>query len=334
MRFVGFFKPMAPTTAKKDSSQTATKNDATAPSLSELFHPFHIKKNTTLAPVNRFAKAISKETIDIEIKLDMKSSTDETSDMEVDSDHRELPSATDRATARKKISTLFSKAPRADCRASQQRKKNLPSRYRQMTVPEVIQSGLLLQDEDENTDYNMLTWNEIPSLRMRLLQYAENYRPAYFGTWSKRSKYVTGRRFLGKDTELIDYDFDSEAEWEEDEEGEECKSDDDEEDIEDAGSDQDEEDDWLVPEGYLSEDEGLDAGEEGGSKPDMSSQKKSKEQRRPALAQMTPIIVGPVFETTLGECSTHPALEPYHIEFLGGKQQISNGICFVRTSMV
>ncbi|KAF9969265.1 hypothetical protein BGZ65_012103, partial [Modicella reniformis] len=32
---------------------------------------------------------------------------------------------------------------------------------------------------------------------------------------------------------------------------------------------------------------------------------------------MTPIIVGPVFETTLGECVSYPALEPYHIEFLG-----------------
>lgn len=46
---------------------------------------------------------------------------------------------------------------------------------------------------------------------------------------------------MGKDTELIEYDFDSEAEWEEDEEGEECKSDDDEEDADDLGSDQDEE---------------------------------------------------------------------------------------------
>jgi len=60
------------------------------------------------------------------------------------------------------------------------------------------------------------------------------------GTWSKRSKCVNGRRILGKDTEQIDYDFDSEAEWEEDEEGEECKSDDEEEDADDP-SDQEEE---------------------------------------------------------------------------------------------
>ena len=61
------------------------------------------------------------------------------------------------------------------------------------------------------------------------------------GTWSKRSKNITGRRFLGKDTDLVDYDFDSEAEWEEDEEGEECKSDDDDDDAEELCSEQEEE---------------------------------------------------------------------------------------------
>lgn len=83
---------------------------------------------------------------------------------------------------------------------------------------------------------------------------------------------------MGRDTELVDYDFDSEAEWEEDEEGEECKSDDDDDDADELCSEQEEEDDWLVPEGYLSDDEGLDAGDEGGSKE--MSQKKSKDLRR------------------------------------------------------
>lgn len=63
----------------------------------------------------------------------------------------------------------------------------------------------------------------------------------FLGTWSKRSKHINGRRFLGKDTHLIEYDFDSEAEWEEDEEGEECKSDDDDDDAEELGSEQEEE---------------------------------------------------------------------------------------------
>ena len=39
------------------------------------------------------------------------------------------------------------------------------------------------------------------------------------GTYSKRSLEVTGRRPFSLDTELVNYDYDSEAEWEEEEEG-------------------------------------------------------------------------------------------------------------------
>lgn len=37
------------------------------------------------------------------------------------------------------------------------------------------------------------------------------------------------------------------------------------------------------------------------------------------VSHIAPIIVGPVFEMVLGEPSSHPALEPYHIEFIGGE---------------
>lgn len=37
------------------------------------------------------------------------------------------------------------------------------------------------------------------------------------------------------------------------------------------------------------------------------------------VSHIAPIIVGPVFEMVLGEPSSHPALEPYHVEFIGGK---------------
>ncbi|KAI1316326.1 hypothetical protein EDD11_010105 [Mortierella claussenii] len=307
MRFVGFFKPTP--TLKKDGLEPCVKNDEAAPSLSELFHPFHIKKYTTLAPINRFVKSASTEIMDTDLRINLKRDThkDSGSDMDVDLD-QDVPLTLDKRQARETVASLFSGRSRAQDTTSQQRKKRLPEHYKTMSVSEAVRSGLLLQDEGDDTSY-MLTWKDIPSLRMRLLQFAENYRPAYFGTWSRRSKIATGRGFLKKDTEQIDYDFDSEAEWEEDEEGEECKSEDDEEDAEDVGSEQDEEDDWLVPEGYLSEDEGLDAGEEGGS--EMNTQRKPKEVRR------TTGSLGTGVETVLGECSTHPALEAYHIEFLG-----------------
>ena len=69
--------------------------------------------------------------------------------------------------------------------------------------------------------------------KYKFLGFHEDHRPPYHGTWSKRSSLVTGRRPLNKDTEYLDYEIDSEAEWEEeDEEGEDCdKSDGEEEDM-------------------------------------------------------------------------------------------------------
>ncbi|KAF9195226.1 Chromatin assembly factor 1, subunit A [Haplosporangium sp. Z 11] len=316
LRFVGFFKPAATPTVKKDNTQSYTGDDSSLPPPMELFHPFHIKKNTTLAPINRFTNGQSIEEIDQALNLGTKRVMDKDgdSDMDVDMDESYVP-VLGRAEARARLSAIFSKHRQSTDQNAFQRRRRLPANLKSMTVTEVVQSGLLLQDQDDDQSY-ALTWKDIPALRMRLFQFAENYRPAYYGTWSKRSRNITGRRFLGKDTELVDYAFDSEAEWEEDEEGEECKSDDDEEDADELGSEVEEEDDWLVPEGYLSDDEGLDAGEEGGSKSE-HSQKKTKELRRPTLAHATPVIIGPVFEVTLGEYSSHPALEQYHVEFLG-----------------
>ncbi|KAF9334714.1 hypothetical protein BGZ91_010748 [Linnemannia elongata] len=323
-KFVGFFKNAAPASDRKDAAQVVNGTDCLAAPLASRFHPFHVKKNTALAPINRFVSEPRSDTIDKELGL---GKTQQDSDKDagihngdadmMDVDMEAVPSL-DTATAMNTLSTLFLRTRRSvGSDASKPRTmKRLPQGARDMSVADVIQSGLLLQEDQDNDDLSsMLTWKDIPALRMRLLQFAENYRPAYYGTWSKRSRNITGRRFLGKDTELVDYDFDSEAEWEEDEEGEECKSDDDDDDADELCSEQEEEDDWLVPEGYLSDDEGLDAGDEGGSKE--MSQRKSKDLRRPTLAHTAPVIVGPVFEMTLGEVSTYPALEAYHLEFLG-----------------
>ena len=51
--------------------------------------------------------------------------------------------------------------------------------------------------------------------KFRFLSFHEDYRPAYRGTWSKRSTIVTGKTPFGKDSTCLDYDYDSEVEWEE-----------------------------------------------------------------------------------------------------------------------
>ena len=59
---------------------------------------------------------------------------------------------------------------------------------------------------------------------MKFLQFHTDIRPAYFGTWRKKSKHVRPRCPLGQDKQLFDYENDSADEWEEEEPGESVDS--------------------------------------------------------------------------------------------------------------
>jgi len=95
---------------------------------------------------------------------------------------------------------------------------------------------------------------------LKYLSFHENYRPPYHGTFS-RANYGT-HRASGKNIlrrfEVFDYNVDSDEEWEEQDEEEEGESlsGDEEEDAEEQ-IDEDE-DPFVVPDGYLSDDERLD----------------------------------------------------------------------------
>lgn len=67
-------------------------------------------------------------------------------------------------------------------------------------------------------------------LRMKLLQFNDNVRPAYYGTFTKQSRIINGRRPFAQDVDKLDYDVDSEAEWEPEGEGEDIHSGDEDED--------------------------------------------------------------------------------------------------------
>lgn len=99
--------------------------------------------------------------------------------------------------------------------------------------------------------------------RMKFFKFHENNRPAYFGTCSKKSHCISPRNPFKQDTLLLDYECDSDDEWEEEGEGESLEDSEGEEEEEEAageGDDDDEEEDdgFMVPDGYLSEDEGVE----------------------------------------------------------------------------
>lgn len=102
---------------------------------------------------------------------------------------------------------------------------------------------------------------QVPN-KYRFLSFHEDYRPPYHGTWSKRSKIVTGKTPFAKDTTHLDYDYDSEAEWEEgdDEIGEDVEDDTkDQEDDEEEAKMYDYDDGFCVADDqYLDIDEDVD----------------------------------------------------------------------------
>lgn len=93
--------------------------------------------------------------------------------------------------------------------------------------------------------------------KYKFFSFCEDVRPPYYGTWSKESTTITGKNPFGKDgSGVLDYDIDSEAEWEEgdDEEGDDVENDpgDDEEDKDEEM--EDDEDGWLAADDEIDED--------------------------------------------------------------------------------
>ncbi|VDL76620.1 unnamed protein product, partial [Nippostrongylus brasiliensis] len=120
-------------------------------------------------------------------------------------------------------------------------------------IPEISQKSYLASISSEP---RKLVGPPHNPMRAKLFQFHDNYRPPYYGTWRTRSKAITGRRPFSVEEENIDYEVDSDAEWEEEpSDAEECKSDE-EDDAGGEDSDADSElDEFFVEPGYLSDGE-------------------------------------------------------------------------------
>lgn len=145
----------------------------------------------------------------------------------------------------------------------------------------------------QNPSFKSLRYSvlpKIPKIMLRtykFLQFKEDHRPAFWGTFSKKSKKINGRRPLTKDEDLFDYDYDSEAEWEE-ADGEEINSEEEEEEEEES---EEEMEDWIVPES-------------------LSPTKRKK------FRSLDQVIIGPFFD---GGCG-HPEFENMKMVFFNNKR--------------
>jgi hypothetical protein len=153
--------------------------------------------------------------------------------------------------------------------------------------------------------------------KYKFLCFREDYRPAYHGTWSKISDQVTGRTPFGKDSTL-DYDLDSEAEWEEgdDDEGEDCSE---------TGIDDEEVDDeegditkYNYQDGWLAEDDDLDMEEDDDETKELRK-KKALERINDQSKQVSSTCVIAPLSGGIPQCSSNdcPSLIFERVECLG-----------------
>ncbi|KAI9341428.1 hypothetical protein BDR26DRAFT_860413 [Obelidium mucronatum] len=183
-------------------------------------------------------------------------------------------------TANSVIDEISRQDSAIDCRKEFQSFVTDASKAYQTTV-----SGDEEAEEDPYKRYRGLKW--------KLLQFQEDFRPAYFGTWTKSSKLVRGKTPWRREASggCLNYEVDSEAEWEEDEPGEELGSEIDEEEGRSNAdaADGDEMDDWMVPDDYLSGDEAdLDEADENAQR---KAEKTHKEVPKKKIGPLVPVVV-------------------------------------------
>lgn len=134
--------------------------------------------------------------------------------------------------------------------------KNKRKRKTKMVIVSVLVTPELSQGE-----WGTQAYAELQPVKVRngfkFLRFHEDIRPAYHGTWSKKSSIVTGRTPFAKDTKFLNYDYDSEAEWEEgdDEVGDDVENDaGDEEEEKDDEEQGDDDDGWLAADDEFGDD--------------------------------------------------------------------------------
>ncbi|KAF8710543.1 Chromatin assembly factor 1 subunit A, partial [Rhizoctonia solani] len=179
--FASFFTPARPTVARVKTTEDAEVSD-----WKKTFYPFIVKKDTTVAPINRFDTNAAQ--------------------------------ASGSDNALQQLLEQYSTKPRQNRRPSRPR-QNLEVRaiMQELTDAEVVGDSKTVR-RLTNLLKNRRT------LPAKLFHFHENKRPAYYGTWTKSSPHIGPRNPFGKD-ETLDYDYDSGEDWEEEGDGEVIVSD-------------------------------------------------------------------------------------------------------------
>ncbi|XP_011504216.1 PREDICTED: chromatin assembly factor 1 subunit A-B [Ceratosolen solmsi marchali] len=192
------------------------------------------------------------------------------------------------------------------------------------TWPFEANDDIIIIDEEESSNVIQASNTEVEKHRAKFFLFEENRRPPYWGTWRKISRTINPRRPFAMDTDCFDYEVDSDDEWEEEEPGESLHGSDDEKEKDEDNAEENEYDvdnDFMVPHGYLSEEEiGADEEDEDDINPEKQQTKlkilgeQFEAERNIKTKKLKPKVIGCIW---LNKNNAYPQNTPEHaVHFL------------------
>ncbi|KAH9901194.1 hypothetical protein C8Q73DRAFT_752237 [Cubamyces lactineus] len=291
------------------------------------FKPFALKKDSELAPVNWFWECKKRQRARISSRYEGNVIVIDDDDDERRGEDVEMVDAQDadvlhNLSPKRRIRDILSRLPPG---LNPPKRPTQPTGYK--THWPISVRGLMSQlteaevaGDDTEVRRLLSLLRSRHALPAKVLVFAEDARPGYFGTFTRSSREVGPRTPFARDVVAVDYTYDSGAEWAEEDAGDadDVVDGDGEEDDADDGEEDSDLDSWLVDDDAV-EDPGTPIEERGGSPgfdfpppPQQGKRKKEEKERngaskkRRVVVPLVPFAKGPEWEPVIGRCTYEP----------------------------
>ncbi|KAG6831301.1 hypothetical protein H0H92_011508 [Tricholoma furcatifolium] len=317
-----FSKPKASTwTPTKATSNVASSSSITS-DFERSFKPFVLKKDTEIAPINWFQESRKRNRRSSPVKTQgdiILIEDDDDRDVEMSNPSSSVDNVASMSTRdhlHSVVSSLSLSNHKSRKPPSTRKQDPRLKTYNPLCVRDIVNklSEAEVEGDDATVRSLLAQLNDRSVLPAKVLIFAEDSRPGYFGTWTRSSRIIGPRTPCAKDVLVFDYGYDSGEEWEEEAVGDAedvVGEGDDEEDGDEADSDADS---WLVDDdedvgGVSLEDPERDPFDIP-DLPSLPSKRKAEDgekktgKKRKIVVPLVPYAKGPCWETSIGQCES------------------------------
>ncbi|KAG5354202.1 hypothetical protein C0989_003715 [Termitomyces sp. Mn162] len=308
------------------------------------FKPFVLKKDMELAPVNWFQESRKRKRRSPKVHDDVIVIDDDedSCDMEIVNLSTSTIDVANMSPAQHLRSVLSSLSSFSDYTLHRRSSSNHDPRlktYNPLCVRDIVSrlSDAEIEGDDATVRSLLSQLKDRSLLPAKVLIFAEDNRPGYFGTWTRSSRIIGPRVPFSRDVLVFDYGYDSGEEWEEEPSGDADDVNDDAEDEEEDNDADSDADSWLVDDDEdveisLEDMDQLDLPE----LPALPSKRKAEEgekksmKKRKIVIPLIPYAKGPCWESSIGQCE-YSIFDPYRIQMFNDAPLSFDPFTFVST---